>query len=216
MYSTTHSIMYPNARHHSLYPFLEELIFITRRNYLDNNNVGWVGVGGWGLGESEDDDEEYALYPDTDSGYDDDCICEHCAKRISERYDPPITRLQLRNKQKLLNLNEKILESYTNLSYYLFEYMEEQKQYTKEEVEQKLEDHDAYITEQEYRKKCDSIKNDYEEQKDSIKLLNDIYFTQSLMKDYEFDKYIDNCKEEYEENMEKIYFLKCDIDLLKL
>ena len=26
MYSTTHSIMYPNARHHSLYPFLNEII----------------------------------------------------------------------------------------------------------------------------------------------------------------------------------------------
>ena len=168
----------------------------------------------------EEEDDEYAMYPynsdEEEEEYEADCICVHCKKFRSERYEPPITRLQLRNQQKLININEKILESYTNLSYYWFEYIEEQKQYDEYEVEQKLGEHDVYITEQEYRKICDSIKIDYEEQKDSLKMSNDIYFTQSLMKDYEFDKYIDYCKEEYKENMEKIHFLKCDIDLLKL
>ena len=169
--------------------------------------------------DEEEEEEEYAMYPYTDEEdeYEDDCMCVHCKKFRSERYEPPITRLQLRNQQKLININEKILETYTNLSYYLFEYMEEQKHYDEYEVEQKLGQHDIYITEDDYIIACDKIKNKYEEQKDSIKRnCNDIDFTQFLMKDYEFDGYMEDCKEEYKETMEKIYFIKRDIDKLKL
>lgn len=169
----------------------------------------------------EEEDDEYAMYPynsdEEEEEYEADCICVHCKKFRSERYEPPITRLQLRNQQKLLNINEKILESYTKLSYYLFEYMEEQKQYDEYEVEQKLGEHDLYITEEDYMIKCDKIKNKYEDQTIEIKMVNDIDFTQFLMKkDGLFDTYMEMREEEYKENMEKIHFLKCDIDLLKL
>ena len=168
----------------------------------------------------EEEDDEYAMYPynsdEEEEEYEADCMCVHCKKFRSERYEPPITRLQLRNQQKLLNINEKILESYTSLGYYWYEYMEEQKQYDEYEVEQKLGEHDLYVTEDDYIFKCNKIKDRFEEQKDSIKMFNDIDFTQSLMKEYEFDEYLEICEEEYKENMEKIHFLKCDIDMLKL
>lgn len=182
----------------------------------------WHSVGWWNdeflPNSSDEEEEEYAMYPYTDEEdeCEDDCMCIHCKKFRSERYEPPITRLQLRNQQKLININEKILVSYTNMNYYLFVYMEEQKQYDEYEVEQKLGEHDLYITEEDYIIKCDKIKNKYEEQKYSIKLYNDIDFTQFLMKTYDFDGFMENCEEEYKENMEKIHFLKCDIDKLKL
>jgi hypothetical protein len=48
-------------------------------------------------------------------------------------------------------------------------------------------------------------------------MVNDIDFTQFLMKkDGLFDTYMEMREEEYKENMEKIHFLKCDIDMLKL
>ena len=186
MYSTTHSIMYPNARHHSLYPFLNEII----------------------VGEEPYDIDGMAVYPDSEDDYDDEdydednCYCIHCKKWRKERYNPPITRLQVRSQQALLNINDKLITSYTKLSYYWFEYMEEQKDYTKDELEQKLEETDIYITEEEYRKTCDKIKERYEDCKeDTIKRFNHIYFTQFLIQEYEFDEYIKNCKEEYDNNI---------------
>ena len=186
MYSTTHSIMYPNARHHSLYPFLNEII----------------------VGEEPYDIDGMAVYPDSEDDYDDEdydednCYCIHCKKWRKERYNPPITRLQVRSQQALLNINDKLITSYTKLSYYWFEYMEEQKDYTKDELEQKLEETDIYITEEEYRKTCDKIKERYEDCKeDTRKRFNDIHFTQFLIQGYEFDEYIKNCKEEYDNNI---------------
>ena len=204
MYSTTHSIMFPNAQQISLYPFLNEII-----HYEDNIEYPY-------------NIDEMAIYPDSEDDYDDEydednCLCEHCAKWKSERYDPPITRLQVRNQQALLNINNKIIEYYTKLSYYWFEYMEEQKDYTKYELEQKLEESDVYITEEEYRKTCDKIKDRYEElTKDTQKYYNQIWFIQSLMKDNEFDQYIDHCKEEYESNIEEIVDLRNKIFYLTI
>ena len=173
MYSTTYSIMFQSQRMnhmHPLYPFLEELLFITTQNYLDNSNVGWVGVmGGTFLPDSEseeEDEEDYALYPDSDEH--DDCYCIECERKI-DIYEPPFTRLQARNKQTLLDITNKIIESYKERSYYMFEYMEEQKHYTEWEVEQKFDEHDVYITEQDYRDICESIQIGYEEETKCLK-----------------------------------------------
>lgn len=199
MYSTTHSIMYPNARHHSLYPFLNEIV-----------------------ADESYDIEGMAVYPDSDDyddeDYDEDnCLCIHCKKWRKERYNPPITRLQVRSQQALLNINDKLITSYTKLSYYWFEYMEEQKYYTKDELEQKLEETDTYITEEEYRKTCDKIKERYEDCKeDTRKRYNHIDFIQFLIQDYEFDKYIGYCKEEYDNNILEMVDLKHKIFYLTL
>ena len=66
MYSTTHSIMYANARHHSLYPFLDEII--VREEPYDIDGMGF--------------------YPDSEDDYDDeDCICEDCGRKIKDDYN---------------------------------------------------------------------------------------------------------------------------------
>ena len=156
----------------------------------------------------EEEEEEYALYPYNSDEEDEE---------EEDKYEPPITRLQLRTQQKLININEKILTSYTNMNYYLFVYMEEQKQYDEYEVKQKFGEHYIYITEEDYMIKCDKIKNKYEDQTIEIKMVNDIDFTQFLMKkDGLFDTYMEMRKEEYKKNKEQIYFLQRDIDLLKL
>ena len=209
MYSTTHSIMFPNAQQISLYPFLNEIIHY-EANIEYPYNIDEV--------EIYPDSDEMEIYDDYDDDYDEDnCLCEDCAKRIKDEYQPPVTRLQVRNQQALLNINDKMIEYHTKLSYYWFEYMEEQKDYTKDELEQKLEETDIYITEEEYRKTCDKIKERYEElKKDSQKVYSQISFIQFLMKGYDFDQYIENCKEEYESTIEEIVDLRNKIFYLTI
>ena len=216
MYSTTYSIMFQSQRMnhmHPLYPFLQELLFITTRNYLDNSNVGWVGVmGGTFLpdSESEDEEEDYALYPDSDDSHD-DCYCYECERKI-DIYEPPFTRLQARNKQTLLDISNKIIESYKQRSYYWFEYMEEQKHYTEWELEQKFEEHDVYVTEQEYRTICDSIKNVYEAETKCLKTrYNKNDFIQFLMKNNDWEDFITECRTQYKDSIEKLTYLRNNI-----
>ena len=216
MYSTTYSIMFQSQRMnhmHPLYPFLQELLFITTRNYLDNSNVGWVGVmGGTFLPDSEsedEDEEEYALYPDSDSH--DDCYCIECERKI-DIYEPPFTRLQARNKQTLLDITNKIIESYKERSYYMFEYMEEQKHYTEWEVEQKFDEHDVYITEQDYRDICESIQIGYEEETKCLKTkYNKNNFIQFLMKNNDWGDFITACRTQYKDSIEKLTYLRNNI-----
>ena len=214
MYSTTYSIMFQTARlnpNFPLYPFLEELLFITTRNYLDNSNVGWVGVSnGTFLPDSEtEEEEEYALYPDSDEH--EDCYCYECERKI-DIYEPPFTRLQARNKQTLLDITNKIIESYKERSYYMFEYMEEQKHYTEWEVEQKFGEHDVYITEQDYRDICESLKLGYEEETKCLKTkYNKNNFIQFLMKNNDWEDFITECRTQYKDSIEKLTYLRNNI-----
>ena len=226
MYSTTHSIMFQTAqlnRHFSLYPFLDELLTITARNYLDNSNVAWVGVmGDTFLPDSEsEEEEEYALYPDSDddgNGDDtehDDCYCYECERKI-DVYEPPFTRLQARNKQTLLDISNKIIESYTQRSYYMFEYMEEQKHYTEWEVEQKFAEHDVYIREQEYRDICESIKIAYQKETNSLKIrYNNNDFIQFLMITNVWEDFITECRAQYKDSIEKLTYLRNNIRIIQ-
>ena len=168
---------------------------------------------------SDEEEEEYAMYPyisdeedECDVEY---CMCSYCKRFRSERYDPPITRLQKRKQQSLITATKQLIESYKELGYYWYEYMEEQKQYDEYEVEQKLGEHDLYVTEDDYIFKCNKIKDRFEDETDSLKLYNTIRFIQYLMKDYAFNKFMKPYKEEYEKNKEQIDFLQRDIHLLK-
>tara|TARA_R110001592_G_scaffold220465_3_gene475125 strand:+ start:1121 stop:1762 length:642 start_codon:yes stop_codon:yes gene_type:complete len=204
---------------HPLYPFLQELLFITTRNYLDNSNVGWVGVmGGTFLPDSEsEEEEEYALYPDSDDDHD-DCYCIECERKI-DIYEPPITRLQKRNQETLINRNNKLIECLTEEINCLFNYMEEQKHYTKEELEQKLKEcfplyvYDFwnsidYVTEQNYRDQCETINIIFEAHTSLRKDANGISFIQLLMRKNQINRWIDVCKESYTTSMEKIIHLR--------
>ena len=171
------------------------------------------------VGSSDEEEEEYAMYP-YNSDEEDECdveycMCSYCKRFRSERYDPPITRLQKRKQQSLITATKQLIESYKELGYYWYEYMEEQKQYDEYEVEQKLGEHDLYVTEDDYIFKCNKIKDRFEDETDSLKLYNTIRFIQYLMKDYAFNKFMKPYKEEYEKNKEQIDFLQRDIHLLK-
>ena len=206
-------------------PFLEELRYVTTLNYRNNSNVGWVGINFFGRVLTE---EEYAVYPDSNSEEDtydtenamyndehEDCYCHECERPL---HTPPFTRLQARNKQTLLDITNKSIESYKQLSYYMYEYMEEQKHYTKAELEQKLDDSyvNKYITEQNYRDICDAIKKDYDYETKSLKkTYNENGFYQYLMKRNEFDDYINNSIEQYNNIIEKLTYLRKKIDIIK-
>ena len=210
-------------------PFLEELRYVTTLNYRNNSNVGWVGIHWFGRvmteSEFEEEDEENALYPfmpDSDSEEDtydtdehEDCYCHECERPL---HTPPFTRLQARNKQRLLDITNKSIESYKQLSYYMYEYMEEQKHYTKAELEQKLYDSyvNKYITEQNYRDIHDAIKKHYDYETKSLKkTYNENGFYQYLMKRNEFDDYINNSIEQYNNIIEKLTYLRKKIDIIK-
>mgnify|MGYP003674557868 FL=1 len=222
MYSTTYSIMFQSQRMnhmHPLYPFLQELLFITTRNYLDNSNVGWVGVMGGtflpdseseddGYGDDAEDEEDYALYPDSDEH--DDCYCIECERKI-DIYEPPITRLQKRNQEERQNISNKIIENYTVLINCWYEYMEEQKQYTVWEVEQKFDEHDVYVTEQEYRDICDDINFMWKSEYKNRKTTDTIGFIQYLMKTNKWDKSINDTKDHYKSIITKIIHLRNNI-----
>lgn len=195
MYSTTHSIMYANARHHSLYPFLNEII--VREDEAPPYDIEGMAV----LSDSEDD-------------YDDeDCICEDCGRKIKDDYQPPITRLQARNKQELVTITGLLLESFTIVDYHWFEYMAEQKDYTKEELEKRLVPI-AYITEEKYREVTDNIKRAYEKEKETQDMYNDIHFTQFLMKNYSYYGFTTECIEQYQNNMCETANLKIKINMI--
>lgn len=193
MYSTTDSVMFPTVD--ELYPFLDEI-----RDYDEDD-----------LDDYEYD--EYAMYPESDDEHE-DCYCKKCNTKYNV-YEPPTTRLQAHNNQSLINITDKIIDSYTKLSYYCFEYMEEQKSYTKCELEEKLKEPDVYITEEAYRKTCDRIKDRYEQEKQSQKLFNTINFTQFLMCEYEFDGFMKNCIEHYKRNMDEVEKLQNKITIIK-
>ena len=196
MYSTTDSIMFPAVD--ELYPFLDEI-----RDYDEDD---------YDL-DDYDEYDEYAIYPVLDDDHE-DCYCQKCNTKYNI-YEPPTTRLQARNKQSLIAITTKIIESYSKLSYYCFEYMEEQKHYTKSELEEKLKDKNVYITEEAYRKTCDRIKDRYEQEKQSQKLFNNINFTQFLMCEYQFDGFMNNCKEHYKKNMDEVEKLQNKICKIK-
>ena len=207
MYSTTYSIMFQTAqlnRHFSLYPFLDELLTITARNYLDNNNVGWVGVmGDTFLPDSEsEEEEEYALYPDTDEH--EDCYCDVCERKI-DIYEPPFTRLQARNKQTLINRNNKLIECLREEINCWYEYMEEQKHYTKEELERISID---YVTEQNYRDTCETINIIFKSHTNLLKDLKKTSFIQLLMKENDINRYFDISKEAHMDSMKSINHLR--------
>ena len=190
MYSTTESIMYPAVG--PLYPFLREV--------RDDDYI------------TEDEDDDYNnLYPDSEH---DDCYCGNCGGRMVTVYEPPFTRLQARNKQKLIDITNTLIESFTQLNYYWFEYMEEQKHYTKNELEDKLNSHGCYITEEIYRKTCNRIKDQYEDERDSLLLYNRNDFTQFIMKEYRFDSYYDQSVREHKFNMYVVNHLKRKISRL--
>ena len=195
MYSTNESIMFPAVG--ELYPFLDQI-----RDYDDYD---------YDLDDYEYD--EYAIYPVLDDEHE-DCYCKKCNTKYNV-YEPPTTRLQARNKQSLIAITTKIIDSYSKLSYYCFEYMEEQKSYTKRELEEKLEEPDVYITEEAYRNCCDRIKDRYEQEKEHQKLFNTIGFTQFLMVEYEFDGFMKNCIEHYKKNMDEVEKLQNKICKIK-
>ena len=189
MYSTTESIMYPAVG--PLYPFLREV--------RDDDYI------------TEDEDDDYNnLYPDSEH---DDCYCIECGMKMSV-YEPPFTRLQARNKQKLIDVTNTLIESFTQMSYYWFEYMEEQKYYTQNELEDKLNRHDCYVTEETYRKTCNRIKNKYEDEKESLVIFNQNYFTQFLMREYRFDSYYDQSVRDHKNNLFEINHLKMIINII--
>ena len=196
MYSTTDSIMFPAVD--ELYPFLDEI-----RDYDEDD---------YDL-DDYDEYDEYAIYPVLDDDHE-DCYCQNCNTKYNI-YEPPTTRLQARNKQSLIAITTKIIESYSKLSYYCFEYMEEQKHYTKSELEEKLKDKNVYIKEEAYRTTCDRIKDRYEQEKQSQKLFNNINFTQFLMCEYQFDGFMNNCKEHYKKNMDEVEKLQNKICKIK-
>jgi len=210
---------------HPLYPFLDELLTITTRNYLDNSNVAWVGVmGDTFLPDSEtEEEEEYALYPDSDEH--DDCYCYECERKI-DIYEPPFTRLQARNKQTLINRNNKLIECLREEINCWFNYMEEQKHYTKEEFEYKLissinkclEDCITmgqdfwnsfdYVTEQNYRDTCETINIIFKSHTQLLKDLQKTSFIQLLMKENDINRYIDISKEAHMDSMKSINHLR--------
>ena len=201
-------------------PFLEELLYVTTRNYLDNSNVGWVGINWFGRVLTE---EEYAVYPDSNSEEDtydtenamyndehEDCYCHLCERPL---YEPPITRihnLYKRNQETILDITNKIIESYKERSYYMYEYMEEQKHYTKEELDKIFDDslHSIYVTEQEYRDICDSIKIGYDQETKNLISFNDISCIQLLMADNAMTDFITACRDKYKESIEKLTHLR--------
>jgi len=194
MYSTTHSIMYPNARYHSLYPFLNEIIL----GEAGTNDIEGMPL----LSDSEDDYDGHV-----------DCICGDCRKKIKDDYRPPTTRLQARKKQELVAITGKLLESFTIVDYYWFEYMSEQKDYTKEELEKRRVPI-AYITEERYREITDNIKRAYEKEKKTQDMYNDIHFTQFLMKKYLYYGFTTECIEQYQNNMRETANLKIRINMI--
>ena len=196
MYSTTDSIMFPAVD--ELYPFLNDI-----RDYDEDD---------YDL-DDYDEYDDYDMYPDSDDSHE-DCYCQNCNTKYNI-YEPPTTRLQARNKQSLIAITTKIIDSYSKLSFACFEYMEEQKHYTKSELEEKLKDKNVYITEEAYRNTCDRIKDRYEQEKQSQKLFNNINFTQFLMCEYQFDGFMNNCKEHYKKNMDEVEKLQNKICKIK-
>tara|TARA_R110002049_G_scaffold24945_1_gene88111 strand:- start:2250 stop:2888 length:639 start_codon:yes stop_codon:yes gene_type:complete len=177
-------------------PFLEELRYVTTLNYRNNSNVGWVGINWFGSVLTE---EEYAVYPDSDSEeeeyamYNDgtnepdpdeheDCYCHLCERPL---YEQPITRLQKRTQKKLINKTILLIECLTEEINCWFNYMEEQKHYTKEELDKIFDDSLEwdYVTEQEYKDKCDDITKTFKNEKANIIYFNDISCIQLLMAD---------------------------------
>tara|TARA_R110002126_G_scaffold213242_3_gene359760 strand:+ start:131 stop:721 length:591 start_codon:yes stop_codon:yes gene_type:complete len=187
--------MYPNARHHSLYPFLNEII--VREDEAPPYDIEGMDV-----------------YPDSEDDYDGhvDCICGDCGKKIKDEYQPPTTRLQARKKQELVAITGKLLESFTIVDYYWFEYMSEQKDYTQEELEKMSSV--RYITEERYREVTDNIKHAYEKEKETQDMYNDIHFTQFLMKKYLYYVFTTECIEQYQNNMRETDILKIKIGMI--
>ena len=164
---------------------------------LPDSSIGFLSDS------SDEEEEEYAMYPYNSDEEDEE----------DERYDPPITRLQKRNQLKLLTATKKLMDCYNNFSYYLFEYMAEQRDYTKHELENKLDD--DYMTEEQYRKFCDKVKDKYEYQKESLEIYNDITFIQNIMKKYDYYMFIEDSNDRYKNTMNFIFKLKSDIEVLK-
>ena len=164
--------------------------------------------------DSDSEYDEYTMYTDSEDDHheDDDCICGDCGNKIKDHYDPPITRLQKRKQLNLITTTKKLIECYNNFSYYLFEYMTEQRDYTKHELEKKLDDH--YMTEEEYRELYDKIKDKYENQKELLEMYNDIRFIQTIMKKNDYNMFIDDCNDRYKNTIEFIFILKSNIEVL--
>ena len=190
-------------------PFLEELLITTSRNYLDSiNETGFMPDSE----SEEEDEEEYALYPDTDEH--EDCYCDLCERKI-DIYEPPITRLQMRNQETLINRDNKIIECLTEEINCLFEYMEEQKHYTEEEFEYKFGKVVCYFTEQNYRDCCDKINKQFKKIKANITYFNDISCIQLLMADNAITGFINSGIAQYKDSIKRITHLRKIIRIIQ-
>ena len=165
--------------------------------------------------DSDSEYDEYTMYTDSEDDYDDDedCICGECGRKIKDDYQPPITRLQARNKQELVTITGLLLESFTIVDYHWFEYMSEQKDYTKEELEKRRVPI-TYVTEERYRGITENIKRAYEKEKETQDMYNDIHFTQFLMKNYLYYGFTTECIKQYQNNMLETDTLKLRINMI--
>tara|TARA_R110001606_G_C15325203_1_gene645004 strand:+ start:666 stop:1274 length:609 start_codon:yes stop_codon:yes gene_type:complete len=192
-------------------PFIEELLNVVQR--IDIDEYGLIPF--MPDSDSEEEEEEYAMYNDD---LHEDCYCSECERKI-DIYEPPFTRLQKRNQETLINRNNKIIECAQEEINCWFEYMEEQKHYTKEELEQKLKEcfplyvYDFwnsidYVTEQKYRDSCETINIIFKSHTSLLKDVKKTSFIQLLMQENDIKRYIDICKESHMNSMKSINHLR--------
>jgi len=194
-------------------PFLEELRYITRRNYRDNSNVGWVGFSWFGepvyvvdennepvfMPDSDEDEEEYAMYPDDSC----DCIT------INMLADPPaFTRLQHKSQQTLIKLAEEHKLKLMELVNVLSQYMETQKTLTEDDFIAAW----TKLTEQKYIDDCNSLMEHFKLENDCIEDYKVDVYIQTIRSKYVYEEMLQDCYDNLDTTNKSIIHYKYQIE----